>query len=243
MPLQPITPGRSRHTPVWRWTGLLVLCLAVAATVASLQSRPGLAQTDSASPANDLAYVSRLRIHNPDPAEVVACELTLVDGAGTEAGQSLAVRLRPRVTEIVDLNDLPGLATGAYAGYLDCSHTVSTVLIYGEPGDRIYTAYAGTDEQQTSREWQVLEVHTGSGNSEFASSIIVQNAGAEPNDLTIRFLSRRDGSLIHTISLSGLPAWSTAEADLVDFPVLAEHETLRAEVASSGPSRGSGLSP
>ncbi|MCY3659675.1 MAG: hypothetical protein OXG36_11750 [Caldilineaceae bacterium] len=236
MPLHPITPGRARHTLVWRWTGLLVLCLAAAATVLSLQSRLGLAQTGSEPPANDLAYVSRLRIHNPDPAQVVACELTLIDGAGTEAGQSLAVRLRPRVTEIVDLNDLSDLATGAYAGYLDCSHAVSTVLIYGEPGDRIYTAYAGTDEQQTSREWQVLEAYTGFGNSEFATSIIVQNAGAEPNDLTIRFLSRRDGSLIHTISLSGLPAWSTTEADLVDFPALAEHETVRAEVASSGPS-------
>ncbi len=236
MPLHPITPGRARHTLVWRWTGLLVLCLAAAATVLSLQSRLGLAQTGSEPPANDLAYVSRLRIHNPDPAQVVACELTLIDGAGTEAGQSLTVRLRPRVTEIVDLNDLSDLATGAYAGYLDCSHAVSTVLIYGEPGDRIYTAYAGTDEQQTSREWQVLEAYTGFGNSEFATSIIVQNAGAEPNDLTIRFLSRRDGSLIHTISLSGLPAWSTTEADLVDFPALAEHETVRAEVASSGPS-------
>ena len=236
MPLHPIAPERARHTPVWCRSGLLVLCLAVAATALLLQSRLGLAQTNSVPPANDLAYVSRLRIHNPDPAQVVACELTLIDGVGAEAGQSLAVRLRPRVTEIVDLNDLPGLATGAYAGYLDCSHAVSTVLIYGEPGDRIYTAYAGTDEQQTSREWQVLEVHTGSGNSEFASSIIVQNAGAEPNDLTIRFLSRRDGSLIHAINLPGLPAWSTAEADLADFPALAEHETVRAEVASSGPS-------
>lgn len=236
MPPHPITPGQARHTPIWRWTGLLILCLAVAATVSSLQPRPGLAQTGSASPATDLAYVSRLRIHNLDPAEVVACELILIDGVGTEADQSLAVRLRPRVTEIVDLNDFPGLATGAYAGYLDCSHAVSTVLIYGEPGDRIYTAYAGTDEQQTSREWQVLEAYTGFGNSEFATSIIVQNAGAEPNDLTIRFLSRRDGSLLHTISLAGLPAWSTTEADLVDFPALAEHETVRAEVASSGPS-------
>lgn len=236
MPLHPLAPGRVRHTPVWRRTGLLVLCLAVAATALSLQARLGLAQTNSVPPDNDLAYVSRLRIHNPDPAQVVACELTLIDGVGTETDLALAIRLRPRVTEIVDLNDLPGLATGAYAGYLDCSHVVSTVLIYGEPGDRIYTAYAGTDEQQTSREWQVLETHTGSGNSEFASSIIIQNAGAEPNDLTIRFLSRRDGSLLHTISLTGLPGWSTAEADLVDIPALAEHETVRTEVTSSGPS-------
>lgn len=110
MPPHPITPGQARHAPVWRWTGLFVLCLAVAATVSSLQSRPGLAQTGSASPATDLAYVSRLRIHNLDPAEVVACELILIDGVGTETDQSLAVRLRPRVTEIVNLNDFPNLA-------------------------------------------------------------------------------------------------------------------------------------
>ena len=236
MPLHPIAPGQARHTPARRWTGLLVLCLVAAATVLSLPSRPGLAQTDSGVPANDLAYVSRLRVHNPDPAAVVTCELTLIDGSGAEAGQSRAVRLRPRVTEIVDLNDFPGLETGAYAGYLDCSHAVSTVLIYGEPGDRIYTAYAGTDARQTSRAWQVLEAHTGSGDSEFASSIIVQNADADPNNLTVRFLSRRDGSLIHTLSLAGIPAWSTTQVDLAAFPALAEHETVRVEVESSVPS-------
>ena len=236
MPTRPNTPDCIRYSPAWRWTGLLILCLAAVAMAASLPSRPGLAQTDSAAPVNSLSHVSLLRIHNLDPEQPVACDLTLLDGTGAEAGQTRTIRLRPRVTEVVELSDFPHLETGAYAGYLDCSHAVSTVLIHGEPGDRIYTAYAGTEEQQTSREWQVLEAHTGSGNTGFASSIIVQNASAEPNRLTVRFVSRRDSSLLHEVSVAGIPAWSATRVDLADFPALAEHETVRAEVASSGPS-------
>ena len=236
MPARPHTPGHIRYSPAWRWTSLLLLCLAAVAMMSSLPARPGLAQTDSEAPVNSLSHVSLLRIHNLDPEQAVACDLTLLDGTGAEAGPPRTVRLRPRVTEIVELSDFPHLETGAYAGYLDCSHAVSTVLIHGEPGDRIYTAYAGTEEQQTSREWQVLEVHTGSGNTGFASSIIVQNASADPSRLRVRFFSRRDSSLLHEVSVAGIPAWSATQVDLADFPALAEHETVRAEVASSGPS-------
>ena len=221
--------------PVRRWLALSIFCLIGVVALTTLIERPGLAQTDEgpASPGYGLTFTSHLRIHNPDPAHAVICNLNLLDSSGTHAGQTQSVQLRPYVTGIVDFTDFSNVDAGAYSGYLDCSHAVSTVLIYGEPGDRIYTAYSGAESVRISNHWQILETFTGTGNTGFASSVIVQNATADPTDVSVRFLSRRDGSLIHFVDLLAVPAWSAHEVHLADMNAFDEHESVRTEVKSS----------
>lgn len=175
-------------------------------------------------------YLTAFRVMNTDPSLLAAtCSFALYDSTGTAAYTSDQVNVDPGDSMYVYMGSstFNTLATGSYSGVVTCDRQVAAVTNMSDANSG--ASFNGIDTPATT--WYAPGIYDNYYN--YYSNIVVQNATANPVDITVNIYAPGNASPVKTQTANQVPGYASANFEQAGLTELLQDVPYSAKITAT----------